>query len=53
MHSPGISRPNRRRAGIVNIAERFAIQYHEALAFVAGLAAYPVGMALLSILGLQ
>ncbi len=35
------------------MVERFTIDYHEALAFLGGLTAYPIGLALLSILGIK
>jgi hypothetical protein len=37
----------------MNLVERFALEYHELLAFLGGLTAYPIGLALLSILGIK
>lgn len=39
-----------RRAGFVNLVHRFSIEYQEALAFLAGWSAYPIGQALLVLL---
>ncbi len=41
----------RRKRGFVNMVQRWAVQYHEAVAFLAGWSAYPIGLALLSLLG--
>ena len=44
---------NRRRGGFVRLVERYSLEYHELLAFLGGLTAYPIGLALLSILGIR
>jgi hypothetical protein len=41
----------RRKAGFVNLCNRFALEYHEGLSFLAGWTAYPIGAALLALLG--
>jgi hypothetical protein len=51
MQSNRIKTPDRRRAGLVHLVERFTLEYAEALAFLGGLTAYPIGLAILSILG--
>lgn len=41
----------RRAEGFKNLVLRFTIKYHEGLAFLAGWTAYPIGAALLALLG--
>jgi hypothetical protein len=41
----------RRESRIVNIFHRFTLRYPELLSFLAGWSAYPIGLALLSLLG--
>lgn len=41
----------RRKRGFINLIHRWAIEYHEAAAFLAGWSAYPIGQALLLLLG--
>lgn len=42
---------DRRRRGFINLCHRFALENHEALAFIGGWSSYPIGMALLAFLG--
>lgn len=44
---------DRRRRGFVNLCHRFALEYHEALAFIGGWSSYPIGAALLALLGFK
>jgi len=43
----------RRAQGFANLIHRFFVRYHEGLAFLGGLTAYPVGVALLYLLGIK
>lgn len=43
----------RRKKGFWNLILRFSLEYHEALSFLAGWSAYPIGVALLSLLGIK
>ena len=44
---------NRRSESFKNFVYRFAFEYDEALSFIAGWSAYPIGAALLSLLGIK
>jgi hypothetical protein len=41
----------RRSLAFRNLVFRFFVKYNEAVAFIAGWSAYPIGMALLALLG--
>jgi hypothetical protein len=41
----------RRSDGLANLVHRFTLKYPELLSFLAGWSAYPIGIALLSLLG--
>ena len=41
----------RRTQGFKNLVTRFLIEYADALAFLAGWSAYPIGIAMLALLG--
>lgn len=43
----------RRRRGFLNLCNRFMLEYHEALAFIGGWSTYPIGAALLALLGFK
>lgn len=43
----------RRRDSFLNLVHRFTVKYSDALGFIAGWTAYPIGVALLSLLGLM
>lgn len=43
----------RRSQAFSNLVRRFIVRYHEAAGFLAGLSAYPVGVAILSLLGIK
>lgn len=44
---------DRRRDSFLNLVHRFTVKYSDALGFIAGWTAYPIGVALLSLLGLM
>ncbi len=44
---------DRRRNTFLNMVNRFCIRHADALAFIAGWTAYPIGVALLALLGFK
>jgi hypothetical protein len=42
---------DRRAEGFKNLCFRFFLEYTEAISFIAGWSAYPIGLALLALLG--
>jgi len=44
---------NRRRNGFLNLVNRFLVSYPELLGFIAGWSSYPIGSAMLALLGFK